>query len=60
MKLQVTLKRSPIACLQKQIATIKALGLRKIGQTKTFPDNACVRGQLFVVKHMVDVVEINE
>ena len=37
-----------------------ALGLRKVGQTVTKPDNAAIRGQLFAVKHMVKVEEVNE
>ena len=60
MKLQITLKKSPIACLQVQKDTVKALGLRKVGQTVTKPDNAAIRGQLFAVKHMVKVEEVNE
>lgn len=60
MKLQITLMKSPIARLQKQKDTLKALGLRKIGHTVIKEDNPCIRGQLFVVKHMVKVEEINE
>jgi large subunit ribosomal protein L30 len=60
MKLKVTLTKSPIACLQKHIDTVKALGLRKIGQSVVREDNPCVRGQIFRVKHMVKVEEINE
>lgn len=60
MKLKITLKKSTIACLQKQKDTVKALGLRKIGQTVIKEDNPCIRGQIFVVKHMVKVEEINE
>ena len=60
MKLHVTLMKSPIACLQKQIDTVKALGLHKIGQTVVKEDNAATRGQLFRVKHMVKVEEVKE
>ena len=60
MKLKVTLVKSPIACLQKHIDTVKALGLHKVGQTVVKEDNACIRGQIFRVKHMIDVKEINE
>lgn len=60
MKLHITLMKSPIACLKKQIDTVKALGLRKIGQTVVREDNAAVRGQIFRVQHMVKVEEINE
>lgn len=60
MKLHVTLVKSPIACLKKQIATVEALGLRKIGQTVVKEDNAAIRGMLFRVKHMVQVEEVDE
>ena len=60
MKLNITLMKSPIACQPKQKATVKALGLRKVGQTVVKEDNACIRGQIFCVKHMVKVEEINE
>ena len=60
MKLKITLTKSPIACLQKHIDTVKALGLRKVGQTVVKEDNASIRGQIFRVKHMIDVVEIKD
>ncbi|MGI6688144.1 MAG: 50S ribosomal protein L30 [Christensenellales bacterium] len=60
MKLHITLTKSPIARLEKQIRTIEALGLRKIGQTVIKEDNPCVRGQIFKVRHMVEVEEIKE
>lgn len=60
MKLKITLKKSISGRLQKQIDTVKALGLRKIGQSVIKEDNDCIRGQIFVVKHMVDVEEVNE
>ena len=60
MKLAITLKKSPISSLQVHKDTVAALGLRKVGQTVVKEDNACVRGQIFRVKHMIDVKEINE
>lgn len=57
-QIKVTLKKSTIGCLQKQIKTVKALGLTKVGQTKIFNDNPCVRGMINVVTHLV-VVENN-
>ena len=58
--LKVTLIKSPIASLPKHKATVKALGFRKVGQTLVKPDNAAIRGQIFAVKHMVKVEEVNE
>ena len=60
MKLQITLKKSPISSLQVHKDTVAALGLRKVGQTVIREDNACVRGQIFRVQHMIDVQEIND
>ena len=37
--------------------TVKALGLKKVNQTVEKPDNPCIRGQIFKVKHLVKVEE---
>jgi large subunit ribosomal protein L30 len=58
MKLKITLKKSTIACLEGQIKTVKALGLRKIGQSVIHEDTPMMRGMIFKVKHMVEVEEI--
>ena len=60
MKLKITLVKSPIASLPKHKATVAALGLRKVGMTVVKEDNPCIRGQIFRVKHMVKVEEVNE
>ena len=46
--------------VRKQIATIEALGLHKIGQTVIKQDNPATRGMIFRVKHMVKVEEIED
>ena len=60
MKLKMTLVKSPIASLPKHKATVAALGLRKVGHSVIAPDNPAIRGQIFAVKHMVKVEEVNE
>ena len=60
MKLKITQTKYTIACLKKQIATIEALGLHKIGQTVIKQDNPATRGMIFRVKHMVKVEEIED
>ena len=60
MKLKITLVRSPISSLEKHIRTVKALGLRKLHQSVIQPDNPCIRGMVFRVRHMVKVEEIAE
>jgi len=57
-KLKVTLRRGMIGCPQDQRGTIRALGLRKIGQSVEKEDVPEIRGMVFKVKHLVDVEEI--
>ncbi len=57
-KLKVTLKKSLIDKQKKHKLTLKALGLTKIGRSRTFPDNAAVRGMINQVSYMVEVEEI--
>lgn len=60
MKLKIKLVKSPIGYAQNQKDTVKALGLRKIGQEVVRPDNDAVRGQVFTVKHLVTVEEVED
>ncbi len=53
--IKITQIHSTICCTPKQRATMNALGLRKINQTKTMPDNSAIRGMIEVVKHLVKV-----
>lgn len=57
-KLKVTLVKSPIGAVPKNKAVVEALGLRKLNQTREYPDNAAVRGALAKVSHLVKVEEI--
>ena len=57
-KLQVTLIKSTISCTAAQKGTVQALGLKKIGQSKTFADSATLQGQLRVVSHLVKVENV--
>lgn len=47
---------SPIRRPKDQLATLKGLGLGKIGRTRELEDTPAVRGMIFKVKHMVEVV----
>ena len=58
MALKVTLKRSLIGRPETQRRTVKALGLRKINSFNVLPDDPCVRGQIFKVKHLVVCEEV--
>ncbi|MGI6665253.1 MAG: 50S ribosomal protein L30 [Christensenellaceae bacterium] len=58
MQLKVTQVRSTIGRPQDQKDTIRALGLRKIGHSVVKVDNPSIRGQIFKVKHLIEVEEI--
>ncbi len=57
--LKITLVRSSIGNSERHKATIRALGLHKIGQTVEQKDTLAVRGMLAKVNHLVKV-EIQE
>lgn len=56
-QIKVTLTKSTIGAKKDQIATVEALGLRKLHQTVEKPDNPQIRGMIFKVKHLVTVAE---
>jgi large subunit ribosomal protein L30 len=53
--LVVTQVRSSIGAKPKTRGTLRALGLRGIGQTNTLPDRPEIRGMLARVSHLVTV-----
>lgn len=57
MNKQITVKliRSTNKCTDKQKATIKGLGLRKINHERTLENTPCVRG---MIKSMIQWLEI--
>lgn len=58
--LKITLVKSTVGRLEKQKATIEALGLKKIGQSKLHKDTPVTRGMIKVVSHLVKVEEVSE
>ena len=58
--LKIKLVKSVSGRLEKQQKTVQALGLTKIGSETVKPDNACTRGMIFVVKHLVEVTSVKE
>ena len=55
--IKVTLVKSPIGFDKRQGKVVEALGFRKVGQTRVLPDNDCIRGSIFKVKHLFKVEE---
>lgn len=58
--LKIKLVKSASGRLAKQQKTLVALGLSKIGSETVKPDNAQIRGMIFVVKHLVSVESVKE
>ena len=50
--------KSSIGYKTDQAATLKALGLGKIGRSIDQVDNASIRGMIFKVKHLIKVEEL--
>ena len=54
---KITLVKSLIGCKKDQIATAAALGLKKIGDVTTQPDNPSTQGKIQKITHLVKVEE---
>jgi len=57
-QIKVTLIKSTIGRIEKQQATVKALGLNKVGSSRVHEDNAVTRGMIAKVSHLVKVEEV--
>ena len=58
-RLRVTQVRSAIGSKPKHRGTLRALGLRGIGQSNELPDRPEIRGMLSRVPHLVTVEEVS-
>ena len=56
--LKIKLVKSTIGSKKDQIATVEALGLRKVGDEVIQPDNAATRGKVNKVIHLVEATEV--
>ena len=57
-KLRVTQIKSTISHIERNRATIRALGLHRIGDTVEVPDNPATRGMVRQVRFLVRVEEV--
>jgi len=56
-QIRITLRRSLSGRPHDQRQTAYALGLKKISQSRLFPDNPQVRGMARKISHLVEVEE---
>jgi len=57
-KLRITYKKSAIGYAHDQKATLRILGLRRLGQSVVHEDTDSIRGMVHKVRHLVTVEEI--
>ena len=57
MAKNIKLVKSLIGRKKDQIATAHALGLKKIGDVTTQPDNAQTQGKINKISHLIEVTE---
>lgn len=57
-KLQIKWTKSSIGYSQRQKDTIRALGLRRLGDVVEQADTAVIRGMIDKVSHLVQVEEV--
>ena len=53
--IKITLVRSPIGNTERHKATLRAMGLHKIGQVVEKEDTPTIRGMLAKVNHLVKI-----
>jgi large subunit ribosomal protein L30 len=59
-KLIVTQRRSRNGADQRQINTLRSLGLRRIGHSVERADTPQIRGMIAKVSHLVEVSEVSD
>ncbi|MEZ5219473.1 MAG: 50S ribosomal protein L30 [Ilumatobacteraceae bacterium] len=59
-QIKVTQIKSQIAAKPKTKGSMRALGLRKIGDTNVLPDRPEIRGMIARVPHLIEVEELAE
>ena len=57
-KLRVTQTKSTISHIARNRATVRALGLKRIGHSVEIPDNPATRGMVRQVRFLVSVEEL--
>ncbi|MFQ5852705.1 MAG: 50S ribosomal protein L30 [Candidatus Binatia bacterium] len=58
--LRIKWVKSSIGYSQRQKATIKSLGFKRLGETVEWKDSPATRGMIDKVQHLVEVEEVND
>jgi len=57
-KIKISLVRSTIGQIPKHRATVRSLGLRKIGSSTVQEDTPAIKGMVRAVSHLVSVEDV--
>jgi len=57
-KIKISLVRSTISALPKQRATVRSLGLRKIGSSTIQESTPAIMGMVKAVSHLIQVEDV--
>ena len=52
-KIVVTMRKSAIGQKKANRKVLESMGLRKIGHSRTYNDNNCIRGMINKISHLV-------
>jgi large subunit ribosomal protein L30 len=58
-KIKIRLVKSVIGVLPKQRATVRALGLRKIGSSVKQENNPVIQGMIRIISHLIVIEEMD-
>ena len=58
-EIKIELVKSTASCTKRQVRTVQALGLRRIGDARVHKDNPAIRGMCDVVAHLISVEKVS-
>jgi len=57
MAIEIKLKKSLIGASKRQISVASSLGLKRIGDITTQPENDATKGKVAKISHLLEIVE---
>ena len=54
--IKIKLIRSYYGCKEDQIRTLRALGLTRLNQVKEHKETSSIKGMVFKVKHLIEIL----
>ena len=57
MAINIRLKKSLIGASKRQISVANSLGLKRIGDITTQPENDATKGKIVKISHLLEIIE---